>query len=128
MFEHDEDDRYIAKSFVEPNRYKVNIEFVTNVVDFWEYLSKAESIPCIILLNYHIAPLTAVELVKQLKNHHLYAHIPVLVLSGTVNSSIIRDCYLAGASSFIQKPATEAGTADKVSTFLHYWFETVSLS
>lgn len=131
MFEHDEDDRYITQTFFDENKFRVNLQFVTNREDFQRSLkdltSKSEG-PSLILLNYHTGPVTAVELLQEIKSDSRFKHIPVVVLSGTVRPEIIKDCYHAGASSFIQKPSTAKGIHDKISSFVRYWFETVELA
>jgi CheY-like chemotaxis protein len=131
MLEHDEDDRYITQSVIDDNRFDVKIQFVANSTQLFSNLdsarSKKDGLPCLILINYHASPLNAVEVLAKLKNDALLKHIPVVVLSGSVNPEVVRSCYLAGASSYIRKPSSGKDTDSKISTFIKYWFSTVEL-
>jgi CheY-like chemotaxis protein len=129
MLEHDEDDRYITRKIFEENHPDISLAFVHNSFDLTKHLEtcivKETMLPLLILLDYHASPLSAVEILKKLKSDKRFNHIPVIVLSGTVHSDIIKDCYVHGASSFIQKPSASVET--KISTFIRYWFEVVEL-
>lgn len=131
MVEHDEDDRYITQAVFDEHRYNIKLQFVSTGREAFDYLQHCEkngkSYPSLILLNYYAMPSTAVELLNELKANPHYKHIPAVVLSGSVHSAIIKECYLAGASSFIQKPAKSEETSVKITNFFKYWFETVEL-
>jgi response regulator RpfG family c-di-GMP phosphodiesterase len=71
--------------------------------------------------------MNAVELIGELKKSKEYLHIPIVVLSGVVTPLSVKDCYAAGATSFIKKPASVVETNNKISAFIKYWFETVEL-
>lgn len=131
MLEHDEDDRYITQRVFDELNYQIKLDFVTSGDSLFQYLRKGVDSnlksPSLILLNYHIAPTTAVDIIKQLKADKNVHHIPIVVLSGSVTTDVIRECYDAGASSFIQKPWRADQTNEKISNFFRYWFETVQL-
>lgn len=132
MLEHDEDDRYITQAVFDEKNYPIQIRFVATADELFGALSRTqqrgERMPSLILLNYHAAPSSAVPIITRLKNSDAYRHIPVLVLSGSVHADIVKECYFAGACSFIQKPSKSADTDFKISSFFHYWFETVELA
>ena len=75
----------------------------------------------------HAKPMNAIEILRDLKSNTRYAHIPVVVLSGTMNKEILHNCYRMGANSFILKPSSTQEINKKISTFIRYWFETVEL-
>ena len=131
MLEHDDDDRYITQAVFDENRYAVKLSFVNNSDDLFAWLLSCEkslaSYPAMILLNHYALPLNAVDIVRRLKSDSRYGHIPVVVLSGTMNEKMVRSCYAAGANSFIQKPASGEEVNSKISSFVRYWFETVAL-
>lgn len=131
MLEHDDDDRHITRSVVAENGYPVRIDFVSSSDDLFAFLLSCEKtlfpFPRLILLNYYSLPLNAVEVLKELKQNPAYAHIPVVVLSGTLQPGVLHDCYAAGASSCIRKPALTLDTDRKISAFMRYWFEAVDL-
>jgi CheY-like chemotaxis protein len=131
MLEHDDDDRYITQAVFDENHYSVKLHFVNNSDDLFAFLITCEKrllpFPALILLNHYAAPLNAIEILRNLKANQKYAHIPVVVLSGTLNDEIVHTCYSMGANSFIKKPASSHETNEKISTFVRYWFETVEL-
>lgn len=131
MLEHDDDDRHITRSVFAENGYPVKLYFVSNSDELFAFLLSCEKTfvpyPELILLNYYSLPLNALEILKALKEHSKYAHIPVVVLSGTMQPETLHDCYAAGASSCIRKPALTLETNNKIGAFIRYWFEAVEL-
>jgi len=127
MLEHDDDDRYITQTVLDDLKADVTIRFVSTSIDFFQKLEMQEK-PHLLLITYHTAPLSVVEILKRLKSSSSLRHIPVVVLSGMANTTIVKECYEAGASSFITKPSSEKNTTEKISTFLKYWFNIVELS
>jgi CheY-like chemotaxis protein len=127
MLEHDDDDRYITQAIFDENQYRVSLNFVSDRDAFWKYLKSSSVLPSLILLNYHAGPLTAVGILDELKSNPRFQYIPVVVLSGSVKQDMVKDCYHAGASSFIQKPSSNKVATDKITNFIRYWFETVEL-
>jgi CheY-like chemotaxis protein len=131
QLEHDEDDRYIVETIFNENQYSFNIDFVASSDEFFNYLNecgkKNVKLPSLFVLNYNAAPFNAVQILKQLKSNKGYSYIPVVVLSGSVNGNIVKECYDAGASSFAQKPSKSNDTDMKIRNFFQYWFETVEL-
>jgi CheY-like chemotaxis protein len=127
MLEHDEDDRYVTQAYFDEQQFDVTIIFVSNSQEFFDHLSRAGLLPSLILLNYHTYPQSAADILRELKSNPKVAHIPVVVLSGSVRTDIIRQCYADGASSFIQKPSGSEETSAKIGNFIRYWFKTVEL-
>jgi CheY-like chemotaxis protein len=125
MLEHDEDDRYITQAVLDDLKADVNITFVTNSTEFFNRLEKSR--PDLLLITYRASPLNAVDVLKKLRGLPGFKNIPAIVLSGIANEAIVRECYLAGATSFITKPASDKETTSKITRFLDYWFKTVEL-
>lgn len=127
MLEHDDDDRYITQAVLDDLKADVSISFVSTSIEFFQKL-EAQQKPHLLLITYRATPLNAVEILKRLRSSTTLRHIPAVVLSGMANASIVRECYEAGASSFITKPSSGKNTTEKISTFLKYWFNIVELS
>ena len=134
MLENDDDDRYITQAVFDEHRYDILIQFVTTSVELFDHLAVCDKnktdLPALILLDYHSTPSNAVEILQELRSGKAgkkFSHIPVIVLSGSVKSDIVKACYEAGASSFIQKPSKATDTDTKIATFFQYWFKTVQL-
>lgn len=131
MLEHDDDDRYITREIFAHGKYGVDIVFVNNTLELTEHLLKCEqqqlSFPSLILMSYYSQPQDAVSMLEELKANVRYRHIPVVVLCGNANNEMISRCYMAGASSFIQKPVGYAESMAGIENFVRYWFDTVEL-
>ncbi|MCW3101853.1 MAG: rcp1 2 [Bacteroidetes bacterium] len=132
MLEPDDADRFITKVFFEEHQFEADLHFTASSSEFFSFLENSKAAgagtPDLILLNMHAVPLNAAAILKSLKADADLCHIPVVILSGTKDPKMIRECYTLGASSFIQKPDTEAETNKKILSFIKYWFETVDLA
>jgi|AraplaMF_Col_mMF_1032025.scaffolds.fasta_scaffold04888_7 two-component system response regulator len=132
MLEHDPDDRSITRKVFEEKQYKARLEFVGDSESLFAYLAHCSQVgsdyPALLLINLYATPRDAREILKQLKTHPGYTHIPVVILSEVEDNKIARECYVLGASSFIQKPGPLNEITAKIDRFFRYWFETVVLS
>lgn len=131
MLEYDEDDKYITLQYFQEHSGRVDLRIVSSSEEVIAYLHECkngnEKYPSLLLLNYNSTPMNAVELISEVKNDAALRHIPAVVLSGTIIPGIVKECYVHGASSFIQKPSLSDETAKKIGTFVEYWFSTVEL-
>jgi CheY-like chemotaxis protein len=67
------------------------------------------------------------EVLKEIKSHFQFRQIPVVIISGTAYHEEVKECYLLGANSFVQKPLTDKLTQKKIETFVDYWFTVCEL-
>jgi two-component system, response regulator len=58
----------------------------------------------LVLLDVRLAPVGGVEILKQIKSHHICKRVPVIMLSMSADAKDISDCYDAGANSYLVKP------------------------
>jgi CheY-like chemotaxis protein len=131
MLEYDDDDRYITQATFDENHVPVKLNFVDSSNDLFAFLIASEknfhALPALILLNHYASPLNAEEVITSLRGNPKYSHIPIVVLSGTMNEEMIRRCYVCGANSFIRKPDSGKEINEKILSFVRYWFQTVEL-
>ena len=132
MLEHDDDDRYITQEVFKENNYDVKLEFFSNSFDLLNHLHTTkpggQGFPSLILMSFVTFPMSAIDLLKEVKSNPEFAHIPMVVLGGHLSDEVITRCYAAGASTVIQKPDSVAGTNRKIDSFIRYWFETATLA
>jgi CheY-like chemotaxis protein len=83
--------------------------------------------PAIILLDLNLPGTDGREVLAEIKQHERLKLIPVVVLTTSADEVDIRNCYLAGANSFVQKPVDLAGFIAAVQRLKDYWFEIVLL-
>ncbi|MCE3280988.1 MAG: response regulator [Bacteroidetes bacterium] len=127
MLEPDDADRFITRIFFKDHNFDADLHFVNTSGEFFDFLNSTDKIPSIILLNMHAVPVDAPGILQKLKSSKEWAHIPVIILSGSKDARLIKECYSYGASSCIQKPDNEPETNHKILNFIKYWFETVEL-
>ena len=131
MLEYDEDDQYITHQYFKEHSDSIEISIVSTSEEVISYLLECKQgnkrYPSLLLLNYNSTPMNATELISKVKSDPALRHIPAVVLSGTVVSGIVKECYAHGASSFIQKPTLSEDTNRKIGTFIKYWFQSVEL-
>jgi CheY-like chemotaxis protein len=132
MLEPDADDRFITSSMISEFAYELDLVFVNYGEEIFKYLEhcreNGDALPSLILLSLTVNARDGIEVLRQLKANKLYNHIPVIVLTGVKQTSIIKECYALGASSFIEKPISVHDTNTKIANFLKYWLETVELA
>ena len=124
MLEDDADDRYITETTLIELGYNIPIRFVSYGRDLISYLTESEP-PSLIILDYN--PVTGSDILRHLKTHPEFNHIPVVVLSDVSIANHVRECYELGANSFIRKPQTADMTTRKIETFFRYWFEVAEI-
>ena len=64
---------------------------------------RSEELPRLILIDYSMPKLTGYDLLKELKQHVSYKHIPVVVYSHSNFYKHKLECIAAGAAAFITK-------------------------
>jgi len=79
--------------------------------------------PALILLNDRVTFTEREQLLPRLKANPAYSHIPVVVLGERSSPDYVKECYRAGASTFITKPSSVNTTKRKIEMFFSYWFE-----
>jgi CheY-like chemotaxis protein len=130
MLDDDHDDRHITESFFVDKDYDMNVQFLDEsdrVISFLEDAANEGTLPHLILLDLNMPRKNGFEVLKELKSHPQFRQIPVVIISGTAFMEEVKDCYLLGANSFIQKPFTDQLTQKKIETFVAYWFEIAEL-
>jgi CheY-like chemotaxis protein len=67
----------------------------------WE---AGEPPPALVLLDLKLPRVDGLEVLRQLKGHPQFRHIPVVVLTTSAESADVRAAYDLGANSYIVKP------------------------
>lgn len=120
MLEEDHDDRQLTESALLELGYDIPVKYVSDSNELFEHLKDGQR-PSLILMDYNSTPAPAIEILKALKGNTDLRHIPTVVLGEGLPPHFIKECYEAGASSYITKPASSRGTKEKIETFFKYW-------
>ena len=91
-----------------------------------EHLRRTIS-PDIICMDLSVPPFSGVELLQQLRSDPKLRRIPVVVMSGSESSDIIRKCYESGANCYINKPSNLDEFMRFMKSFCEFWGTVVTL-
>ena len=126
IVEHDQDDRWLTEETFHSEGFEGGIDFIYPA-ELSAYLGSPDNRPSLILLNMNAQPFDGMDLIRQIRDTEGYEKVPLIVLSESALPGDVLSSYTAGASSFIQKPASYSDTIFKVRSFINYWFRTVEL-
>jgi two-component system, chemotaxis family, response regulator Rcp1 len=84
----------------------------------------AEHEPDLILLDLNLPGIDGCQVLKEIKNDPMLRIIPVVVLTTSHREEDVLQTYLAGANTYIPKPAEYPSYRDLVATLQHYWVDT----
>jgi len=126
MLRTDIDDKDITEWALNEIGSDINVKFVSDS-DELDQLVISYGTPLLMLLNDTGAAHAGYERLTHLKLNPAYNHIPVILLGEISTDEYIRECYRAGANSFIVKPSTVAEAKKKISSFFDYWFNVAAL-
>jgi CheY-like chemotaxis protein len=90
-----------------------------------QYKDKA-SFPCpdLILLDLKIPKQSGLEVLKVIKSDQLLKHIPVVVISSSLQEADIKAAYEAGVNSYIVKPVNFEKLHRTITQIRDYWLQT----
>jgi CheY-like chemotaxis protein len=126
MVENDQDDRQLTEETFRQEWPEASIDFLYGV-DLPVWLMRTDSRPHLILIAMHAQPFKATEMITLIRSKTGLETTPIVVLSENTHPQEIEASYLAGANSFIKKPASYSDTLFKIRSFINYWFNTVEL-
>ena len=93
-----------------------NSEFITKPKFLFQILEN-ESFD-LILMDYYMPEIDGVSLLRELKAHPLYNHIPVIMLTSEIDDSLLAKCFESGAEDFINKPISELVLDSRIKSVL----------
>ena len=80
--------------------------------------------PDLILLDLNLPGLDGCQVLTQIKSDPFLRMIPVVILTTSHREEDILQTYLAGANTYIPKPAEYPSYRELVATLHHYWVDT----
>jgi CheY-like chemotaxis protein len=131
--EDDADDRFLIQTAFDEKGYQDKIHFVENGVELLSFLDsmagrlEEADFPGFILLDLNMPKKDGREVLKELKQHHLYKRIPVVIFTTTNNEAEIKRCYELGANTYVVKPANFDMLLSVLSDIRNYWLQTASI-
>ncbi len=77
--------------------------------------------PSLIILDLKLPGLSGMDVLKRIRTDSATSGIPIVVLTGSDEPSMIESAYRAGANSYIVKPTGSADYSDMVLHIGMYW-------
>ncbi len=87
-------------------------------IDRWE---EGEPLPVFILLDLRLPKVSGLEVLRRLKRHSKFAHIPVIILTTSAEDQDIQEAYRLGCNSYIVKPVEFNKFMEVASKIEVYW-------
>jgi response regulator RpfG family c-di-GMP phosphodiesterase len=122
MLQADPDDKDLTESMLTEIGNSIPIKFISGTQEIAAKTATWGE-PAVILVSDRGAMHKGNEVLKGIKANPAYAHIPLVVLGEVSTPEYIKECYRAGANTFITKPSSIAETRKKIEGFFEYWFE-----
>lgn len=92
--------------------------------DLRDEKTSAEYEPDLILLDLNLPGLDGCQVLTQIKKDPFLRMIPVVILTTSHREEDVLQTYLAGANTYIPKPAEYPSYCELVATLRHYWVDT----
>ena len=107
--EDDEDDRDMLKEAFVALDQSLVVLFVNNGKEILSALDKlpAESMPCLIVVDYNMPGMNGAEILKEINAHEKYKDIPKIVWSTSGADKYKQTCLQLGAADYVIKPSTD---------------------
>jgi CheY-like chemotaxis protein len=130
--EDDVDDRMLIKTAFEESNINIQIEFVGNGSELFDFLdmnyNNTPLHPQVILLDLNMPKKDGRETLKEIKQHPVFKKIPVVIFTTTKNENEITRCYELGANTYVVKPDSFEMLRKIAVSLSTYWFETASVA
>jgi CheY-like chemotaxis protein len=135
MADDDADDFFLLKEALEAAGISANLSQVADGEELMDYLlcrgrfveRKDASTPKLVFLDLSMPKKTGLEALVEIRSHPRLKGIPIVVYTTSGDETDIRQCYDAGANSYIQKPSSFDELVEMVNAVEAYWTRTVKL-
>lgn len=103
----------------------ISYGYVTDAEKATELLAREQNNPYkkakLILLDYNLAGVSGIDLLKKIRSDSDIKHVPVVVFSSSDNPKDIKDAYQYGANAYLVKPVGIANLKDTMQTVCDFW-------
>jgi len=120
LVDDDAEDRQIIKDTFDDLGYGAVIHFEENgeeAIRFLQQCVPANAIPSLIILDLNMPKMNGTQTLRFLKAEPLFAAIPVIIFSTSLNPIERDECLALGAHSYVIKPISYTQTIEVVRQF-----------
>jgi CheY-like chemotaxis protein len=100
--------------------YSLDIDFVENGREVFEWLERFKNQPSLIVLDLNMPELDGRQTLQKLKSSEIYKDIPVVIITTSSNKVDIEICRRLGANLYIVKPDKHSGWQQIVKQLVPY--------
>ncbi len=97
------------------------IDVVEDGVDALEYLTR--TLPDLMLVDLKLPRMSGVELLQKLRADPRTSHIPVVILTSSIEGDDVAKCYASGANSYVRKPVDYDEFVQVARKLGEYWLD-----
>jgi CheY-like chemotaxis protein len=83
--------------------------------------ASASELPAVVILDLRLPRLSGLEVLRQIRQSETCGNVPVVVLTASEDHAELRECYRAGANSFVRKPSDNKEFSDVILNLAIYW-------
>lgn len=125
------DARLVQEAFKQTS-HADSLHVVTNGSEALDFVHRQDDYadsprPDVILLDWTLPKIDAVDVLDNIKTAEEFRRIPVLVLSGASTPNEIRSAYGHHANAYIEKPADPEEVERMIKQIDEFWFSVVRL-
>ncbi|RZK39066.1 MAG: response regulator [Hymenobacter sp.] len=111
IIDDDDDDRFFMQNAFEADSPTTQVQLAVDGQAGLDWLSAADDLPDVVLLDLNMPGLTGFEVLKQLKQSSRWRAMPVVILTTSDSPIDQQQARQLGATQFITKPTTHQGLA-----------------
>jgi DNA-binding response OmpR family regulator len=119
LIEDDTDDVELLKEAFVDNQVAYDMEVIMEGDKVSPYLSSAEILPSIIIMDLNLPKTDGKEILKEIKSYDGFKTVPLIVFSTSSSKEDAEYAYAQGANKFITKPTTIAGWNETIDIIVH---------
>ncbi len=115
-----------AESYSEESQYSIDITNVNDGIDALMYLSNCKTMnefPDLLIIDINLPQINGLDLLKKIKSHKDYKHIPAIIVTNGTRNWEIHDAYSRYANAFIIKPFKYDDFLEMIELMKEFWFE-----
>jgi CheY-like chemotaxis protein len=127
----DEDDYLLFKEILGECRKEIDLQWINDSERVVAHLLRAGETPerpDMIVLDLNMPKLNGRELLRMIRGNEALRHIPVSILTNSINRLEAQEAYRLGVNSFLRKPSGYKDMLEFANTFCRYWFDYSTLS
>ena len=118
-------DEMLTRDAITESKVDARVFVVHDGSQALKYLKKQEEMPFlgtdIILLDINIPKRNGLEVLKEVKRDQTMQHIPVVILTNSINPDDMEDSYKLNASGYVSKSFKITEFNEKIALILDYW-------